>query len=127
MIIKMPTCIELWKIKKKNRSLNLNTYRNLHYIVANNLKKEYKNIVESRLSSLWKIQIKTPLTLTFIFYNWTKRLSDLDNWLSIQAKFFQDSLVELGYIKDDDYINIVEIVFKYWWYDRGRQRVEIVV
>jgi hypothetical protein len=46
MKLEMPLAI---KLGKKKYSITLNTYRNLHYQVSNKLKKEYKEIVRSKI------------------------------------------------------------------------------
>ena len=127
MQLKMPLSIELWVKKKKKYSISMNTYRNLHYQVSNNLKIAYKNIVKDQLSLYPKIKLDTPITLTFIFYNWTKHLSDLENHCSIHNKFFQDSLVELWYIDDDNYNFINKITYVYGGYRKNEWCVEILV
>ena len=127
MQLKMPLSIELWVKKKKKYSISMNTYRNLHYQVSNNLKIAYKNIVKDQLSLYPKIKLDTPITLTFIFYNWTKHLSDLENQCSIHNKFFQDSLVELWYIDDDNYNLINKITYVYGGYRKNEWCVEILV
>lgn len=127
MQLKMPLSIELWVKKKRKYSISMNTYRNLHYQVSNNLKIEYKNIVKDQLSLLWELKLDTPITLTFIFYNWTKHLSDLENHCSIHNKFFQDALVELWYIDDDNYNLINKITYVYGGYRKNEWCVEILV
>lgn len=124
MKVKMPLSIKLWK---KNYSISLNTYRNLHFHISNNLKKAYKNIVKDQLSLYPEIKLDTPITLTFIFYNWTKHLSDLENHCSIHNKFFQDALVELWYIEDDNYNFINKINYVYGGYIKNDWCVEILV
>lgn len=127
MQLKMPLSIELWVKKKRKYSISMNTYRNLHYQVSNNLKIEYKNIVKDQLSLLWELKLDTPIILTFIFYNWTKHLSDLENHCSIHNKFFQDALVELWYIEDDNYNFINKITYVYGGYRKNEWCVEILV
>ena len=127
MKVTMPLSIELWVKKKRKYSISMNTYRNLHYQVSNNLKIEYKNIVKDQLSLLWELKLDTPITLTFIFYNWTKHLSDLENQCSIHNKFFQDALVELWYIDDDNYNLINKITYVYGGYRKNEWSVEILV
>lgn len=82
----------------KNYSLNLNVYRNLHYIINNNLKKEFKDIVWPQL--VW-IVYDTQLTVNYKLY-W-RRISDLDNWQAVITKYFQDALVDAGCIPDDNF------------------------
>ena len=131
MQLKMPLSIELWVKKKRKYSISMNTYRNLHYQVSNNLKKAYKELLKDQLKRywqpFWEIKLDTPITLTFIFYNWTKHLSDLENQCSIHNKFFQDALVELWYIDDDNYNLINKITYVYGGYRKNEWCVEILV
>jgi len=124
MKITMPLRMQ---VGRKKYTLSLNVYRNLHYQVANKLKKLYKEEVKYRLSSLWKIELEPPISLVLIYYNWTKRESDLENFCTIQAKFFQDAIVELWYLPDDNYKYITELRFVYGGYDQGNGRVEISI
>jgi Holliday junction resolvase RusA-like endonuclease len=65
--------------------------------------------------------------LTFFYYNPTKRLSDLDNMCWIHCKFLQDALVELWYIKDDNYEYIPQIRYIHWWYRKNCETIEVLV
>lgn len=83
--------------------LNLNVYRNLHYILNNNAKEIYNEIMRPQLQGL---KLKTPIELTFVLYKKQNRKIDRSNALSIVEKFFCDALVAHGCIPDDndDYI-----------------------
>ena len=119
----MPLFIEIWVNKKRKVSLGLNTYRNLHFQVSNNVKKKYKDLVAEQMSG----SIDTPIWLSITYFNPTKRKSDLTNFCSIHDKFFSDALVELWYIEDDNYDYIKEVKYIYWWYDKWNWRVEIEI
>lgn len=91
--------------------LNLNGYRNWHFVVSNNLKKAYKAIIAQRMEDAGlepgKCTIAGPVAISYqIVYN-SKRRRDKGNVLSVVQKFFLDALVELGYLPDDcdDVIN----------------------
>lgn len=88
------------KINKIPKAMSLNSFRNTHYHVVNNLKQEYKHFVRlSMQESSEKIRpLKTPIKTVFYFANWRNR--DLDNE-AICIKNFHDSLTELGMIPDD--------------------------
>jgi len=73
----------------------MNNYRNRHYQVSNNLKKLYKEEVKRQLEVGKPVKINTPTRLKFVYYNPTKRKSDLENFCVIANKFLQDALVEL--------------------------------
>jgi len=123
----MPLSIELWKRKKKKYWISLNIYRNLHFIVNNNLKIEYKKMLKAQLPSSWKERICSPIELTFTYYNPTKRKSDLENFCAIQNKYFQDALVEMGILEDDNYDFIKKIHYIYGGYEKGKGRIEVTV
>ena len=117
-----PLYIEMWVKKIRKFYINLNRVKAMHYIQYNNLKKKYKEVMKDQIEVLPKYD-KIKMILTY--YHPTKRLSDLDNQLVVQSKFFQDALVELWKIEDDNYEYIKEVTYKYWWYDKNNWRVEI--
>ena len=101
----------------------MNTFRNLHYQVNNNLKKLYKQQVSPQLE--WALE--PPLEITYSYYHPTKRKADVSNMCCIHDKYFCDALVELGLIEDDDYDNIKQVTYKYWGYDKWNGRIEIEI
>ena len=103
--IKVPLFVILPRKTKSDKkvSLNLNKYRNLHYIVENQCKKEFYLKIKKKLP---KVKIN-KFDITFqIFKCLTKsgkiKRLDKSNVYSIISKYFFDSLVENGNIKDDD-------------------------
>lgn len=97
---KIPLRIRIWK---KNISINLNTYRNLHFHVSNKLKHEFSSLIWPQTewnNKMSKIHIHYEIAF------WDKRSKDAWNFVSIQEKFFLDSLVEHQIIEDDtvDYV-----------------------
>jgi len=110
--------------KSKKFILNLNQYRNTHFIVLNKAKHEYKEEIASQLEGL---SFKPPIIVTYTLYPKTKRRTDLGNVLSIHQKFFEDALVESGCITDDDYHTIVQTLFKFGSVDPSNPRVEIKI
>ncbi len=98
--VTLPYILEIGKTKKRRWSININQYRNTHYMTLNTLKRKYEEEVGHMIPNLsFK---KAEITLTF----YHKRDSDLDNTLAIQCKFFQDLLVHKGVLEDDNF-NIV--------------------
>ncbi len=88
------------KTKKDKRiSLSLNTYRNLHYMVSNQVKRAFKELLATQIEPLPKFGC---IELWFDFYPKSKQRSDLGNWTSICEKFFLDALVEAGKLEDDN-------------------------
>jgi hypothetical protein len=121
--INVPLQVPVTKLPKYF-ALNLNQYRNTHFHVLNKAKVVFKELISDDVIKLPEMhKIRLELTL----YPKTKRLCDLDNVLSIVAKFTQDVLVTLGKIPDDDYTCIPEIVFKFGIVDKYDPRVEIKI
>jgi hypothetical protein len=84
-------------IGKKKKSLNMNWYRNAHYMTLNATKRAYLPIGE-----LFKAKLIT-ISYKLIWNN--KRRTDLMNWISIADKYFLDYLVTNECISDDNYKN----------------------
>ena len=110
------------KTKTKNFILNLNIYRNTHYQTLNKVKINYKTVMKNQIM---KLPIFTKLSIEYTLYPKTKRLTDLENVISIHQKFFQDALVEFGRIEDDTYLHIVESIQRFGEVDKHNPRVEI--
>lgn len=122
MIVSAPLSVPTGKTKKF--ILNLNQYRNTHYYTLNTAKREYKEIVSSQLVGC---ALNPPVIVTYTYYPKTKRRTDLGNVLSIHQKFFEDSLVELGCLGDDDYTIIVQTIYAFGDVDKDNPRVDIKI
>jgi len=110
--------------KDKNFILNLSIYRNTHYQILNQAKIYYKNAMKTQISGL---PVFDKIKLTLVLYTKTKRLTDIDNVLSIHAKFLLDALVELGRLPDDNYLYVPEICFRFGGVDKENARVDVVI
>ena len=126
----LPLYIELWKIKKKKYYINLNNYRNWHYQVSNNIKKEFQNMVKQQIwlmekDKLSKLKNKNDISIIYQVYYWDLKKRDKGNIYSIFQKFFLDSLVVNGLIDDDNDNIIWDEIFKKPIYDKGNWRIEI--
>lgn len=84
--------------KTKTISLSLNWYRNAHYQQSNKIKKQ---VHEYLLKYNFKKYEKIKLNIKLYFKD--KRCRDIPNFEAVASKFFLDSLVERGSIKDDNY------------------------
>jgi Holliday junction resolvase RusA-like endonuclease len=104
--------------------INLNGYRNWHYIISNEVKKKYKEAIKSQLNGL---KYTEPIRLTFKLFKGSKRISDRANVLSIHEKFFCDALTECGVIDDDNDEFIKETKYISGCIDRENPRVEITI
>lgn len=109
-------------VGKKRFPINLNHFRNAYFHSINKSKILYKEQIQSQLVEL---KLIPPLTITYTYFPPDKRLSDLGNVLTIQSKYFEDALVELGYLEDDNYTFIDQIIYKFGSIDRVDPRVEI--
>lgn len=123
--ITMPLYLKLSKsVKGKKYHINLNNYRNWHYIVSNNLKKAYKELVTPYIKNL---KIDYLIKLEFVMYRPDNRVVDRANVLCIHEKFFCDALVESGCIPDDNDNFIDETSYRTGGIDKGNGRVEIII
>ena len=122
MIIKVISPLSV-AVGKKKYYLNLNSYRNWHYQVNNNVKKAYKAVMLEQLQDLRlkKIDIEYQL-----FYG-DKRKRDKGNITSVIQKFFLDALVETGCIVDDNdsFVGVETLCEPI--YDKGKPRCEITI
>ena len=110
--------------KGKKYHLNLNQYRNWHYIANNNVKKKYKELLSDQLKDL---KFEGKIRLTYTLFRDTNRKGDKMNPLCVHDKFFCDALVELDCIPDDTDAFIEDHIFKYGGVDKGNGRVEIII
>jgi Holliday junction resolvase RusA-like endonuclease len=111
-------------VGKKLFTCNLNIYRNTFYQTLNRAKVEYKKMIKGQLEGL---VLKPPVTIIYTYYPPDKRVSDLGNVLPIHAKFFEDTLVESGCLKDDNYKFINQTIYRFGAIDKGNPRVEIEI
>ena len=126
MKIISPLYIDLPRKTKKDKRvyLNLNTYRNLHYIVSNQAKKMYLETIREQVDG--KV-IQTPIEITYRVYKQSKRRLDKMNVVSIVSKYLLDALTELGCWEDDndDFVKTETILPTEL--DRDNPRVEIML
>jgi len=73
-------------VGKKKIYLNLNVYRNLHHQALNKAKINYKAIIADQVI---KLPIMDRIMIQYVLYPKTRRLTDLDNVISIHAKFLR--------------------------------------
>lgn len=109
----LPTSLMLPRKTKADRKvqLNLNSYRNRHYTMSNNIKKVFCEKMKEQMQ--WK-KFDTPIE--FEFHIRSKRIGfDWDNKDSVIRKFFFDALTHYECIPDDnvDYITWSKWLFKW--------------
>ena len=116
--------ISLNQTKKKLFYLNLNVYRNAHYIVLNNMKVKFKELLKPQISKLPKM---AGVKLTFTLFLGSNRSADMNNIICIVEKFFCDALVELGKLPDDSIEFITSTDNRFGGVDKTNPRVEITL
>lgn len=107
--ITVPTVVGL--SKNKNWILNLNNYRNAHYLTLNKAKVNFKHLVSKEISKL--PVFKRIDSIEYILYRDTHRLCDVANVCSIVDKFFCDALVEAKKLPDDNYKYLKTISYQW--------------
>jgi len=120
--ISMPLYFDIGKKKVKRMYINLNAYRNWHFIVSNNVKKLYKDTAYNQIKDL---KFNNRIRLEFVLWKKDKRRIDRANPLSIHEKFFCDALTETGCIPDDNDEFIVSTTYKTGGIDKINPRVDI--
>jgi len=109
----------------KRYAMSLGNYRNSHHRINNQAKRYYEDLLAPQVKKL-KVY-KNPIKISFTIYPPSRRRYDLDNYGSVTAKYFQDTLVIYGKIKDDDASHIVELVFLPGSVDKKNPRIDIVI
>lgn len=124
--IDLPLFITLPRKTKADKKMiiNLNNYRNWHYITSNQTKEAYKEQIRPMLDG---VKFDRQIKLHFIYFKPSARRSDRSNVLSIQEKFFCDALVECGCIPDDNDDIIIETRYSGGSIDRENPRVEVYI
>ncbi len=123
--VKAPIVIYLPRktMKDKRISLSMNTYRNLHYLVSNQAKRLFKELLAPQIHQL---PMFGQIELWFDYYPKTRQRSDLGNWTSICEKFFLDALVEFGKLEDDSMQYVPRTHSTYCGLDPGKEGKVII-
>jgi len=121
-----PFAVYLPRVKSKDKriAMNLNTYRNLHFLVNNQAKKVYKELMKDQLEGL---EIETPVEITYQVFKPSKRSLDKMNVVSIASKFFLDAVTEYGCWDDDNDDNVKTEIILPTELDKDNPRVEITI
>jgi len=75
---------------------------------------------------LKKIKLSEKIKIEYKIFYWKNK----PDWMNIAAatsKFFLDTIVEEGYIKDDNIENIISEIWTSWWKDIWNERIEIII
>ena len=117
-----PTHLTLGKKKPKKYSISMNTYRNVHYQVKDDLKELYKTTLESQILALPQLH-----TISLIYVLYPQRVCDVTNFCCVQSKFLLDAIVELGRLKNDSYQYVITEIFTFGSKSKTNPRVEIFI
>lgn len=112
-------------VGRKKFILNLNNFRNAHYITLNRAKALYKEYMKKQINQL--PQLAPPLTVTYTVFKGDRRVCDVGNICSIHQKFFEDALVELGKLRDDNHVLIPKTIYEWGGIDKLNPCVEIMI
>jgi Holliday junction resolvase RusA-like endonuclease len=126
VLILSPLYVDLPRVKTKDKRvyLNMNSYRNLHYITNNNAKKAYLEAIREQIEGL---AIQTPVNITYRVIKPSKRRLDKMNVVAVVSKYLLDALTEVGFWEDDNDDFVKEETIKPTVYDKGNGRVEIII
>lgn len=116
--------LKIFASKARQFILNLNQYRNTHYRTLNSCKINYKEVMKSQINKSKKFG---KVLCVYTVYAGSKRNFDIGNVCSIHEKFFEDALVELGKLEDDNFNFIPLVIYKTGGIDKENPRVEIEV
>ena len=116
--------VKIERPKSKDFAINLNIYRNTHYKSLNALKIKYKALMASQIKRLPLLNV---IEIHYKLFPKTKRLCDINNIISITDKWFCDALVELGRLKEDNYLYIPRTTSEFGGVDKDDPRVEITI
>lgn len=126
LVLECPTYVVLPMKTKKDKkiSINLNTYRNLHYLVESKAKKLFKDIMRKQLEGL---EIQTPVEVSYKVFKASNRRLDKMNVISITSKYLMDAITEFGCWEDDDDTNIKKEILLPTEVDKNYPRVVVEI
>lgn len=136
MKLTLPLSIVIPRKTKEDRVfwLNMNVFRNAHYQVMSDAKILYKDHVLLALTDVplperlkWKEHINGPYRFTYRIFPPNHRAFDLANVCPSVQKFTDDALIELGYLKDDNYKIVSEINYRFGGVDKLNPRAELEI
>jgi len=126
VLIISPLYIDLPRVKTKDKRvyLNMNTYRNLHYVINNNAKKAYLEAIREQIDGL---VIQTPVNITYRVLKPTKRRLDKMNVIAVVSKYLLDALTEVGFWEDDNDDFVKRETIMPTVYNKGNGMVEVII
>lgn len=124
--IVLPLKVVLPRVTKKDKNvyLNLNTYRNLHYLVNNKVKQIFKDDLKDILTG---VVLPKVIRVEYIYYANSNRKSDVSNMCVVVDKFFCDALTYYGCIEEDNYDYVKQVIYTYGGTDKNNGRIEVKI
>ena len=124
----MPISITVLRKTKEDKkySLGANSYRNWHYMVSNDLKKRYKELVKQQVVAL-DMQPVNKIKIYYKLFKPTKARYDKFNFAFVASKFFLDALVDLDMLPDDNDDFVKKETILPSEYDKNNGRIEIKI
>ena len=108
----------------RSKMLTMNDYRNIHYRVSAQAKRDYTEISILNLLSHRRKHFDA-VTILYRFFFETNVRRDIGNIGAVTDKFFSDALVKVGIIEDDDYKIVRSVTYEFGGI--GPERVEIYI
>lgn len=122
-IIILPMYLPIRKVTVPDTkiAMNLNGYRNWSFILSNEYKITYKELIWEQL--IWK-KILEPTMIEYKIFR--EKKPDWMNIASVASKFFLDSLIEFKVIEDD---NVDIITWERWinGWKTNNPRIEVML
>lgn len=112
--------------RKSAFTLNLNQYRNAHYHLLDDAKKDFAKVVNPRIKAAGLPSL-VRIRMSFLLYPRTKQLCDVSNICCIVDKFFSDCLVAEGIIPDDNYKHVGPNAYGFGEVDKTNPRVDVII
>jgi len=129
--ITLPLYVYLPRKRREDKifRLNLNVYRNAHYQVLHQAKKEFFSALLPQIEGIKKKGSVSPppYKLLYVLFVPSTRRVDITNVCSILDKFACDVLVQAGVLRDDDAHTIAAVEYRFGGVDRGSPRCELII
>lgn len=122
----VPMYVELPRKTKKDLNvwLNMNRFMNLHFLVKNNAKKVFFEVMRDQLEG---VKIDTPVNITYQLFSPDKRKRDKMNAIAVVSKFLLDAITHYGCWEDDNDEFVKTETLLPTVYDKGNGRIEVTI
>ena len=107
--------------------LNLNEYRNLHYIHLNAAKQQFNHDIFYTVRDFKSHELAPPYRVTYQLWAPFRVQLDLMNVCSVVDKFVCDALVKYGILIDDSYQYITAVDSRFAGIDKANPRVVVTL